>query len=107
MGARGPAGTAGADGGKVRFLSCSFEFIRLCPGQNQHGYIDCASRESPVLLEFQVVLDIRDLVACLVSVELPVAPESRERRYAPPTLTCITCKAFDPPSWVYSRLRSA
>lgn len=48
------------------------------------------------MLEFQVVLDIRDLVACMESVELLVALESRERRYAPPTITCITCKAFDP-----------
>lgn len=23
--------------------------------------------------------------------------EARERRYAPPTITCIICKAFDPP----------
>lgn len=37
-------------------------------------------RESLVLLEFLVVLDLRDLVACLVSVELLVALESRERR---------------------------
>lgn len=43
-----------------------------------------------------MVLDIRDLVACMESVELLVALESRERRYAPPTITCITCKAFDP-----------
>lgn len=37
-------------------------------------------RESLVLLEFLAVLDLRDLVACLVSVELLVPLESRERR---------------------------
>lgn len=38
------------------------------------------SRESLVLLELLVVLDTRDLVACLVSAELLVPQESRERR---------------------------
>lgn len=38
------------------------------------------SRESPVLLELLVALDTRDLVACLVSVELLVPLDPRERR---------------------------
>lgn len=38
------------------------------------------SRESPVLLELVVALDLRDQVVCLVSVELLVHLESRERR---------------------------
>lgn len=37
-------------------------------------------RESPVLLELLVALDIRELVVCLVSVELLVDLEPRERR---------------------------
>lgn len=40
----------------------------------------CVSRESLVLLELLVPLDTRDLVACLVSVELLDPLESRERR---------------------------
>lgn len=39
------------------------------------------SRESLVLLELLVPLDTRDLVACLVSVELLVLLEPREKRY--------------------------
>lgn len=38
------------------------------------------SRESLVLLELLAVLDLRDPVECLVSVELLEALESRERR---------------------------
>lgn len=38
------------------------------------------SRESPVLLELLVALDIRELVVCLVSAELLVDLEPRERR---------------------------
>lgn len=38
------------------------------------------SRESLVVLELLVALDPRDLVVCLVSVELLVDLESRERR---------------------------
>lgn len=40
----------------------------------------CDSRESLVVLELLVALDLRDLVVCLVSVELLVHLESRERR---------------------------
>lgn len=45
------------------------------------------SRESPVLLELLVALDIRELVVCLVSVELLVDLEPRERRQAPEAIT--------------------
>lgn len=38
------------------------------------------SRESLVLLELLVLLDTRDLVACLVSVVLLVPLDPRERR---------------------------
>ena len=38
------------------------------------------SRERTVLLELLEDLDTRELVACLVSAELLVPPEARERR---------------------------
>lgn len=47
---------------------------------NEPSFVIFVSRESLALLELLVLLDIRDLVACLVSVELLVPLESRERR---------------------------
>lgn len=48
--------------------------------QNEPLFVTYVLRESLVLLELLVHLDTRDLVACLVSVELLVPLESREIR---------------------------
>jgi len=57
-------------------------FIQSCVfyAKQEQWFVMCVSRESPVPLELQVDLDTRDKVACLESVEVLVALESRERR---------------------------